>query len=182
MLVHAMKEDPEMNRRQRIQLTRHDSAILFSCFKQNEYVRAESETYGGTPVFDTEAGRVLFIFDHDRDCDSWCCQDLPYDERQEILEDIRESNCGTRYAEIPHISHAEEHEWLEDWATAKGISNVLPRLGIGEALDYLEDKTHLTRWEYEEFVEKKIEIFLLDWLEKLGTEREVEYIWAGAYE
>lgn len=174
----------------RVQLSLEVCNKLFHFFKENEYQRATTEADVGFPVFDSIHGEVLCVSTHGPNCNQGCCEDIPFDIRCVILKEINKlddllrlaENTGEnyklhdikvseppRYNEIPHNKHEYEHRWLDEWAGEPCGSH------IGEALRRLESEKGLNRYKYEEYVNDRIQEWIVDWLDNLSKNRKIVY-------
>ena len=85
-------------------------------------------------------------------------------EKEEL--DKAQRRTGPRYVEIPCVSHAELHEWLDEfvWSLDSGDARKAGegKRGIGETLCALDEYMDAS-WEFSVFVAKK-------WLANIGVE------------
>lgn len=164
---------------------------------RNEY--EIKETDGQTGVFDTETGKFLLPGDEKQlgqqrlldIANSFEALDIPRGFRwycwwEELGLELPEQTGPARYVEVPFVVHAIEHEWLLEFISelqkrekaTKGEAPNLMSLAsphIRQALHELEERGYPAR-EFEDVKYRVARIFLYDWLNCLGEERSIRYI------
>jgi len=132
---------------------------LYLSFDDDYGRRLEFESNVGIPVFDTSTSEVIQVCWHGPNSDLWCCQRIPFEERQVILTAIE------RLEEMREL--AEDEGWQISAAPVDAL------------LRYVEVEYHGTHRTWIEgsgrAQEENLREHVINWLEEVGTQRDISY-------